>query len=77
MNASMKLQQLIDAVGFEYSDNFSKTCRAELLHVLTKGDVDSIFGGVKCIVRDVDAHGRVGGAVRIEDGTSTWNAMFY
>jgi len=66
-----KLNNLLGAVGLDYSDNFSKTCRAELLHVLVKGD------DVKCVVRDVDAYGREGGNVRIETGWSTWNAMFY
>lgn len=68
---AIKIQDLVNSVGKEFSDNFSKTCRAELVQVLTKGD------DVKCIVRDVDAYGKKGGAIRVVAGWSTWNAMYF
>ena len=71
MLSTSKIQDLVNGVGKEFSDNFSKTCRAELVQVLTKGD------DVKCIVRDVDAYGKTGGAVRVEAGWLTWNAMYF
>jgi hypothetical protein len=68
INNSNKIQELEQAIGREFSDNYSPTLRSKLLEVSDCGNI--------CTVISVDAYNKKGGQISKQPSYLTWNAIF-
>jgi hypothetical protein len=64
-----KLNDLKNAIGKEFSDNYSNTLRSKLLSISKCGKV--------CTVISVDAYDKQGGVISNQPSWLTWNAIYY
>jgi hypothetical protein len=65
-----KVSELRAAIGKEFSDNFSSTCRSILLSVSPDGNT--------CVTKEVAAWGRVPKkGTRKAPSWMTWNAIYF
>ena len=68
-NGAYKIFDLKQAIGREFSDNYSPTLRSILLSVSECGNI--------CYTMSVDAYNKKGGKVNKQPSYLTWNAIFY
>lgn len=65
-----KIADLRGAIGQEFSDNYSSTCRSKLISVSADGD--------HCIVDEIDAYGKKAKEFgKKRPSWLIWNSMFY
>ena len=69
VNGSNKLFDLRQAIGREFSDNYSPTLKSKLLEVSKCGNI--------CTVISVTTDNKQGGEESQQPSYLTWNALFY
>jgi hypothetical protein len=67
-NGAYKIFDLKQAIGREFSDNYSPTLRSKLLEVSDCGNI--------CTVISIEAYNKQGGKVSKQPSYLTWNAIF-
>ena len=67
-NGSFKVFDLKQAIGREFSDNYSPTLRSILLNVSECGNI--------CYIMSVYAYNKKGGQTSKQPSYLTWNAIF-